>query len=361
MKRLMKALFILALIFCFAMPAFAIKILPYDVPLQDLMKWDKSGATLKLSNPEGETLSVAWASTVDLWNYDGATWTFDLPSGDTFAFGKGIAVTGISSITGATTITGTFGVTGAVTITGTVGVSGLITSTSITGFRSNPTFIGDLARTNYALAIGTRAAALTVTIGAGNDQDLDPIQLNLLVAGVNPGNSSTLNASYMLITHNTAMTNMRLKCSDWNVVVSADIKDAYVYQGEIDITASTAIGGEACVLGLTMSVSAGTVTGLVRGLVILMSGASMPANAAAVYVNVGGGATLTHGLLFATQGGTTLTNAIYIEQGGTVTNILKFDATSATVVSTATGGATRSYKIRCAVGGVTGWLSLYTD
>jgi len=88
MKRLMKALFILALIFCFAMPAFAIKILPYNVPLQDLMKWDKSGATLKLSNPEGETLSVAWASTVDLWNYDGATWTFDLPAGDTFKYSK---------------------------------------------------------------------------------------------------------------------------------------------------------------------------------------------------------------------------------------------------------------------------------
>ena len=88
MKRLMKALFILALIFCFAMPVFAIKILPYDVPLQDLMKWDKYDATLKLSNPEGETLSIAWASTVDLWNYDGATWTFDLPSGDTFKYSK---------------------------------------------------------------------------------------------------------------------------------------------------------------------------------------------------------------------------------------------------------------------------------
>ena len=100
----MKALFILALIFCFAMPAFAIKILPYNVPLQDLMKWDKQGATLKLSNPEGETLSVAWASTVDFWNYDGATWTFDLPSGDTFAFGKGVAVTGVFSATGIVTL-----------------------------------------------------------------------------------------------------------------------------------------------------------------------------------------------------------------------------------------------------------------
>lgn len=112
MKRLLKAIFILALVLCFAMPAFAIKILPYNVPLQDLMRWDKYGATLKLSNPEGETLTVAWATTVDLWNYDGSTWTYDLPSGDTFAFGKGVAITGDSSVTGAFTITGDVGITG---------------------------------------------------------------------------------------------------------------------------------------------------------------------------------------------------------------------------------------------------------
>ena len=88
MKKLLLTIFILALILCFAVPAFAIKILPYNVPLQDLMRWDKYGTTLILSNPEGETLSVAWASTVDFWNYDGSTWTFDLPSGDTFKYSK---------------------------------------------------------------------------------------------------------------------------------------------------------------------------------------------------------------------------------------------------------------------------------
>ncbi len=94
MKKLLKVMFILALVLCFAVPVFAIKILPYNVPLQDLMRWDKYGATLRLSNPEGENLTVAWPTTVDLWNYDGSTWTFNLPSGDTFAFGKGIGITG---------------------------------------------------------------------------------------------------------------------------------------------------------------------------------------------------------------------------------------------------------------------------
>uniref|UniRef100_A0A6H2A160 Uncharacterized protein n=1 Tax=viral metagenome TaxID=1070528 RepID=A0A6H2A160_9ZZZZ len=229
------------------------------------------------------------------------------------------------------------------------------------------TLTPDSARADIALAIGTRATEKDITMAAAASQHLDPIQVNLNIKGANPTSSSTFNTIYQLITHDTTdMTNIRLKCADWNIAIAKNILDAYVYQGEIGITAgagnTVAIGNEACVLGLTMNAGAtGTVTGLVRGIVILMSGSKMPANAAAVYVNVGGAATLTHGLLLATQTGTTLTNAIYIEQGGTVTNILKCDATSAAVVSTSTGGGTRSYSIRCAVGGVTGYLSLYTD
>lgn len=94
MKKLLLTIFILALVLCFTIPAFAIKILPYNVPLQDLMRWDKYGLTLKLSNPEGETMNIAWPANVDLWNYDGSTWTFNLPSGDTFVFGKGVLVGG---------------------------------------------------------------------------------------------------------------------------------------------------------------------------------------------------------------------------------------------------------------------------
>ena len=225
------------------------------------------------------------------------------------------------------------------------------------------TLTPDANRTYRVWHLGNRVTEKDVTMAAAVSQNFDPIQLNINVIGANPTSTSTTNLIYANITHDTTnMAALRLKCADWNIIVAKNILDAYVYQGEIDITANSAIGSEATVMGLTMSVSAGTVTGIVRGLGILMSGASMPAATSAGYsLNVGGGATITHGIILATQGGTTLTNAIYIEQGGTLTNLLKFDATSAAVVSTASGGGTRSYSIRCAVGGVTGYLSLYTD
>ena len=98
MKGFLKSILILTIILCFALPVFAVKILPYNMPLHDIMSWDQNSATLKIANPEGESVSVAWASTVDLWNYDGTTWTFDLPSGNTFAFGK--AITGNIGLNG---------------------------------------------------------------------------------------------------------------------------------------------------------------------------------------------------------------------------------------------------------------------
>jgi len=79
---------IFALILCFTIPAFAVKILPYACTLHDVMHWDAKSATLVLKNPEGETLTASWPSTVDLWNYDGSTWKFDLPTGNNFAFNK---------------------------------------------------------------------------------------------------------------------------------------------------------------------------------------------------------------------------------------------------------------------------------
>lgn len=158
MKRLLKAVFILALVLCFTIPAFAIKILPYNVPLQDLMRWDKYGAALKLSNPEGETLTVAWATTVDLWNYDGSTWTFDLPSGDTFAFGKGVAITGVSSITGATTITG------AVTITGDVGITGVSSFTLSSAATTGTIQSVVISQTMTVLATANYIEVLNVTL-----------------------------------------------------------------------------------------------------------------------------------------------------------------------------------------------------
>ncbi|KKL62000.1 hypothetical protein LCGC14_2189650, partial [marine sediment metagenome] len=42
----------------------------------------------------------------------------------------------------------------------------------------------DANRTDRAISVGTRAAEKDATIGAGADQNLDPIQVNLNIIGV---------------------------------------------------------------------------------------------------------------------------------------------------------------------------------
>ena len=83
---------VMALLLAFTIPGMAIKIAPYSQPLHDIMHWDVTSAKLIIQNPEGESQTVSWPATVDLWNYNGNTWTFDLPSGDKFAFSKRVDV-----------------------------------------------------------------------------------------------------------------------------------------------------------------------------------------------------------------------------------------------------------------------------
>ena len=92
MKRLGMIAFILALVLCFVMPASAVKIAPYNMPLHDIMTWDKFDTTLRIANPENEAISVSWPEDVDLWNYDGDQWKYNLPDGDEFLFLKGVNV-----------------------------------------------------------------------------------------------------------------------------------------------------------------------------------------------------------------------------------------------------------------------------
>lgn len=79
---------VMALILAFAMPALGVKIAPYSQPLHDIMHWDARSAKLIINNPEGERQTVSWPATVDLWNYNGNYWVYDLPTGDKFAFDK---------------------------------------------------------------------------------------------------------------------------------------------------------------------------------------------------------------------------------------------------------------------------------
>jgi len=79
---------VMILCFAFILPVNAIKIAPYSQPLHDIMHWDARSQKLIIMNPENENQTVSWPSTVDLWNYNGNSWTYDLPSGDKFAFSK---------------------------------------------------------------------------------------------------------------------------------------------------------------------------------------------------------------------------------------------------------------------------------
>ncbi len=189
---------------------------------------------------------------------------------------------------------------GAITADATLGIAGLVTSTSTTGFRSNPTFVPDANRTNYALAVGFGHSAtneLAVTMAAATTQHLDPIALNLNIIGANPTGSSTINGMYQNITHDTTdMSYLRLKNTDFNVVIGKDILDAYCYQGEIDFNAAgIAVGGEAAVMGLVMNAGTNAVTGNLRGLIISMQGAGSYASVVGLEIRTTCGDVLGHG------------------------------------------------------------------
>jgi len=282
-----------------------------------------------------------------------------------------IATASNSTTSGALIVTGGVGIAkelyvgltsslaGAITAGSTLGIAGLITSTSVTGFRSNATFAPDANRTNYGLAIGTRANALTVTMTGSNDQNLDPIQLNLLVAGANPGNSSTLNASYMLITHSTAMTNMRLKCADWNVAVSANVLDAYVFQGELVCSGGPTIGNEVSLVGLVLDAGAGAVTcGSWSGITLTMRGAGIPAIAYGININNAGAGTLLHGIRILASA--TITNGITFgtAAGYGPTYAFAFPAAGPWSATQATGD---SGKIAIKIGADTRYLNVWTS
>ncbi|MCK4464391.1 MAG: hypothetical protein KAU83_01670 [Bacteroidales bacterium] len=116
MKRLGMIAFILALVLCFAMPASAVKIFPYNMPLQDIVTWDRFDETFQITNPENESISVAWPEDVDLWNYDGDYWKYDLPDGDEFLFLKTVDINITSTEGEGATIRG-------ISITDTVGAA----------------------------------------------------------------------------------------------------------------------------------------------------------------------------------------------------------------------------------------------
>jgi len=160
MKKYFKLFLVLILLLAFILPASAIKIAPYSQPLHDIMHWDVTSAKLIIQNPENETQTVSWPSTVDLWNYNGNVWTYDLPTGDKFAFSKRVDVNistteGAGSTVRGISLTDTVGAAGAIH----EGVYSLITSAFATGTWTNAV-TGVITYSATGSASGGLAAAL---------------------------------------------------------------------------------------------------------------------------------------------------------------------------------------------------------
>jgi len=256
---------------------------------------------------------------------------------------------------GAGDITFTGG-TNVVTIAG-----GLLTSSNTTGFSSTATFVPDSTRTNYAFAIGTRAAAMDITTAGAASQHFDPIQINLNVIGTIPTSTSTMNAIYMQLSHTTtAMTGyLRLKGCDWTITTNQNLQDAYVFQGEIDVTGAMTVGGEMAGFGITMTTDAdGVVTGNVWGGVIATSFTSAVSVGAGLFLSHRVG-TLTHSLYIEASASATITDAIYINTAGTVTNALNIASLNGGCAQTFSAAGTGAYSIRCSINGVTTYLHTY--
>jgi hypothetical protein len=159
------------------------------------------------------------------------------------------------------------------------------------GVRFGQTLTPDSGRTYAAYTIGSRTTEKDITMAAAASQNLDPVQINLNIIGSNPSSTSTLNAIYQKITHDTTdMANLRLKCADWTIGIGKNIQDAYVYQGEIDFTAGVTASGEVSVMGLVLNGGADALTcSQYRVLNITLRGAGTPAGAHGIMVNAESG------------------------------------------------------------------------
>ena len=242
---------------------------------------------------------------------------------------------------------------------------GVYVTGAIISLAALSTLTPDSTRSYAGLVVGgSRATAGTVTMAASTSQHLDPIQLNLGIAGSAPTSTSTVNGFYQLITHATTdMANyLRIKGCDWTLDVRKHLQDAYVIQGELDIqTNSVTVGGEACALGLMTSVTS-AVTGNVWNTVMAFSTDQTMASAAILFLSARSTGTIGHGLYIEANSGTTLTDAIYINPAGTITNLFKFASASGPVsVDAGATGANSTHKIKIDIGGVAGYIAVFAD
>ena len=219
-------------------------------------------------------------------------------------------------------------------------------------------------RSKSAISIGKRGSSVfAVTCVNTQACHFDPIQINVDIVGANPNATSTMNMIYQQITHDTtAMSNLRLKGADWTIKAAKNLQDAYIFQGEIDFTANTTVGGEAAGLAISMTTAAtSVVTGNVWGAILMTSFTSAVFVSSSLFISHRAG-TLTHGIYFEPLGSTTITDLLYLNNAGTVTNF--FNATTesggiGTTRATPNSTATCDGSLKVLIGAKTLYIPLY--
>lgn len=241
------------------------------------------------------------------------------------------------------------------------------TGTLATGINfCNATFLPTADRSDIAIAVGSRANALTITLANENTQHFEPIQVNVDVAGVNPLSTSDVSLMRMQSTHTTAtMDNLRLRHINSYMVIEQDIQAAYIYTGSLDLsTNAVTVTTEAAVMNLNLE-CASVVSGKVRGLIINMYGANLAgADSVGLEVRTDGGASvLDEGIRIWSVGGNSITTALDVR--GTVTYFADFDNASgaAGTVCTESGTAATNWAGRVKVqtpDGNDAWVNVYS-
>ena len=249
------------------------------------------------------------------------------------------------------------------------------------------TLTPDANRTYVAMQIGNRVTEKDITMVAANNQNLDPVQLNLNVIGADPTNSSTINNIWQNITHDTIdMPHLRLKNADWNIAIGKNTLDAYCIQTEIDITGTANVTGQCAAISASVQITGvgnhtvgdvqalyasvggaygtGTITG--AEVTVAKIGVSLTGKTIKAIIEFGAAAyaAATSGLLLDGEG--TVTNGWKVDfgSGSGLTNLINFGADAAkngvSLSCVVNGDASDSDgAIRVIVGSVVYYIPLY--
>lgn len=183
----------------------------------------------------------------------------------------------------------------------------------------------ELTLTNTLTLTHTR----TMTVAAVAQNYRSIIIDNAIVGGI-VGAVSKLNVIEQTITHATTdMPNLRLKCADWTIVASKNVKDIYAIQLEVDIDSAAVISGQCGVLSTSLQLnSSGTHTGEAQALYVSVGGAGAGTMTELTVAKIGQSCTgvKTKGIIeLGASNGSTTHAALLVDGEGTADTFIKFD------------------------------------